>query len=231
MIDIHTHILPSIDDGSDSLESSLEIILGEIQNGVEHIFCTPHALRSDVKPYTVQELKNQFNEFKTKIEESYPVKLYLGQEIFVRDDLITYLRKKQVLTMNDSNYLLLELPYDVKPNDFEEVVYACDLLGLKIVLAHVERYPFLNIEDIEKLSKQGILMQVNSSSVVAKEKNVKNKINKLFKKNLISFVASDIHSFRVNTMKEAYEITKSRYGEKTAKDVFFNNAKNVFNIK
>lgn len=231
MIDIHTHILPVIDDGSASLNASLEILLGEILNGVEHIVCTPHALRKDIKPYTLEELKKNFAEFKTRIEENYPVKLYLGQEIFVRENLITYLRKNQVITMNDSNYIMLELSYNMKPEDFEEVVYACNVLDLKIILAHVERYPYLTVEDIEKLSSLGILMQVNSNSVVAKAKNVRKKIDKLFKKNLISFVASDIHSFRENTMKEAYEFIKKKYGKKLADDVFHNNAVKLLNIK
>lgn len=231
MVDIHTHILPLIDDGSDSLNASLEMILGEITNGVSHIFCTPHALRTDISPYTLEDLKNKFNEFKKRVEDNYPLKLYLGQEIFVRNHLVTSLRKKEVLTMNDTNYILLELPYNFMPENFEETLYACKVLGLKIIIAHVERYSYLSFDDIEKFAEEGILLQVNSNSIVASAKNVRSKIHKLFKKNLISFVASDIHSFRNNTMKEAYEFIQKKYGEKTARDVFYNNGRKYLNLE
>jgi protein-tyrosine phosphatase len=230
MIDIHTHILPMFDDGSDSMDASLEMLLGEILNGVTHIICTPHALRSDIKPYSLEDLKAGFNKFKAKIEENYPVKLYLGQEIYVGSNIVTSLRKKEVLTLNDSNYILLELSYSTKPDHLDEIIYACEVLGLKIILAHVERYPYLSIDDIEELSEMGILMQVNSSSVVSNDKNVRNKVSKLFKKNLVNFVASDIHSFRENTLKDAYDLINSKYGEEVANDVFYNNANKLLNI-
>lgn len=231
MIDVHTHILPFIDDGSDSLEKSLGMILSQIENGVKHIFLTPHVLRSDVKPYTLEELKQKFNEFKSKVEGNYPVKLYLGQEIFVRDDVITQLRKKQVTTMNDTNYILLELPFNRLPANLDEIIYGCEVLNLKIVLAHVERYSYLSVDDLEKLSKRGILFQVNSNSILAKAKAVRSKIHKLFKKKLIAVVGSDIHSFRENSMKEAFEFVKEKYNEETAMDVFYNNARKIFNIE
>lgn len=231
MIDIHTHILPYIDDGSSSLNDSLEMVINEISSGVNHIFCTPHALRIDIHPYTLEELIQNFEEFKKKVEEIYPlVKLYLGQEIYVRDDIITILRKKQVLTMNNTSYILLELSYEEETTNLEEVLYACEILGLKVILAHVERYSYLSIENIEKLSKKGILMQVNSNSIIAEAKSLRNKMNKLFKSNLISFVGSDVHSFRKNTMQQAYEFVLKKYGKIHADNIFYNNAKRVLNI-
>lgn len=230
MVDIHTHLLPEIDDGSPSMDASIEMVKGEIANGIKYAIITPHALRKEMEPYTLERLRNDFLEFKTKIESELPIKLYLGQEVYKSDDLIHNLKNKQVLTLNDSEYVLLELPYQEAPQDLDEIIYACEILGLKIIFAHIERYSYLSIKDIENLKKTGVLFQVNSSSFYSRHKYVRKRVHKLFKKKLVSFIASDIHSYRTNTMKEAFELVKSKYGEKTANEVFFENAKNLLNI-
>lgn len=230
MIDIHTHILPFLDDGSDSLDKSLEMIVNAINNGITNVFLTPHALRSDIKKYSLDELQENFNKFKNMVEVNYPIKLHLGQEIYIRDDLISALRMKNVITMNNSNYILLEMPYNIRPIDFEEIIHSCGVLNLNIILAHVERYSYLSVDDIDKLSQLGILMQVNSTSIIAKNKHINKKVDKLFKKNLVTFIASDIHSFREYTMKEAFEVAKKKYGEEKALDVFSNNARKIFDL-
>lgn len=230
MVDIHTHILPMIDDGSQSLEDSLEMIASELKNNVKHIFITPHLFRKDIEEYSLEFLREEFNKFRTYVEERDPVKLYLGQEIYLSSDLITRLKKKDFLTMNKTDYILLELPYDYSLTSFEEVLHACNILGLKIVLAHIERYSYFNLKDLEDLASNGVLFQVNSSSIVSKQRSLKVRVKKLFKKGLVSFVASDLHSFRKNTMLDAYEIIRHKYGETIANDVFSRNAKKLFKI-
>lgn len=230
MVDIHTHILPFIDDGSESLEASLKMLVEEINQGVNHILITPHALRLDMKPYTLNDLVSSFESFKINVEKNYNVKLYLGQEVYTSSDVITQLRKKNVITLNNSKCILLELPYLEEPSDFDEIIYACDILGLKIILAHIERYDYLSIKKLERLKALGMLFQINSGSIFSKHKDIKNRALKLLKANLVDFIASDIHSNRSNTMQEAFTFVKEKISEELALDVFKNNAKKFLDI-
>lgn len=230
MVDIHTHILPFVDDGSESLEASIRMLVEEMNQGVSHIILTPHTLRMDMKPYTLNDLLKSFESFKKNIEKNYNVKLYLGQEIYTSSDVITQLRKKNVITINNSNYILLELPYLEEPNDIDEIIYACNILGFKIIFAHIERYDYISIKEIERLKSLGALFQINSGSLFSKHKEIKNKALKLLKSNLVDFIASDIHSYRSNTMQEAYNFVKEKFSEELAFDVFENNAKKFLNI-
>jgi len=230
MIDIHTHILPFIDDGAKELSDSIQMIEEEVRQGVKHIILTPHALRVDINPYTLDTLEKSFKEFKDIVEAKYPIKLYLGQEVYANDEVITHLRKKQVLTLHNSNYVLLELSYYNEPENLDEIIYACDILGIKIILAHIERYEYFKVKDFERLKDLGVLFQVNSGSFFSKHKEIRKRAYTFFKHGLVSFVASDIHSFRTNTMQEAYLYIKDNFGETSALDVFYNNPKKILNI-
>lgn len=232
MIDVHTHILPLIDDGSESIKDSMAMIETEIANGVRDIFLTPHALRVNIKKYSLEHLLDAFNKFKTEVEAKYDVRLYLGQEIAYHHTLINALKNKQILSMNDSEYILLELPFDEEIEDFEELAFSCQVLGYKIIISHVERYSYLSSNDWEKLRSYGALFQVNSSSITGKSgKSIQKKTFKLFNKNYVEMVGSDIHVFRDNTMAEAFKIVEKRFGNQIANNVFKENAKKFFKIK
>lgn len=231
MIDIHTHILPFIDDGSSSLEDSYKMIVEAIENNINHIILTPHAFREDLKDYTLSGLKLMFKEFKEQALEKYRVNLYLGQELYFANDLVKRLKNKEFLTLNDSEFILLELPFVEKPEDLDEIIHVVNVLKLKIILAHVERYHYLKIKDIEELKSCGVLMQINSGSLFTKDKHRRNFIRKMFKKNLVDFIASDVHSFRKNQMNDAYLYVSKKYGENRANKLFFLNQREYLNIK
>ena len=88
MVDMHSHILPFIDDGSVNEVSSFEMIEKAIQDGVKHIVLTPHAFRPDIKKYSLDFLNERFNSFKEKAESTYDIKLYLGHEVYCTSSLI-----------------------------------------------------------------------------------------------------------------------------------------------
>ena len=114
LTDIHSHILPEIDDGSESLEKSLAMIEEEISQGVKNIFCTPHYRI----PYTKEkeETKRIFSAFNEKVKEkNLPVNLYLGQEIAVNENTLSMLKSGRLLTINDGKYVLLEFDANVSP--------------------------------------------------------------------------------------------------------------------
>lgn len=230
MVDMHSHILPFIDDGSVNEVSSFEMIEKAIQDGVKHIVLTPHAFRPDIKKYSLDFLNERFNSFKEKAESKYDIKLYLGQEVYCTSSLISLLKNKEIQTMNNTEYILLELPFNYKPDNLDEIFYSCSVLGYKVILAHIERYDYLKIQDVEQLAKQGILMQTNSNSLFSSIKRIRVRAHRLLKKNLVSFIASDLHSFRVNSLKKAYDYVAKKYSNDLALKLFRENAKEYLNI-
>lgn len=231
MIDVHTHILPFVDDGSESLEESLKMIEREISLGISDIIITSHALRFDLKKVSKQELIDAFAKFCILVQNKYDVKLYLGQEIAYSDKMISLLKNKELLSINNSEYLLLELPFDEAINDIDEVIFSCRVLGYKVIIAHVERYSYYNFRQLEDLKKLGVLFQVNSNSITGRSgKDIQKLSFKLFKKKMVDLVGSDVHAFRTNDLNEAFLMISKRFGEEVANVVFSQNAQKLFKI-
>lgn len=142
MCDIHTHIIPLVDDGSSSIEESIELIKMEIKNGVTKIVCTPHQ-RDDF--FNKEEIINIFFKLKEKVS-SLQVDLYLGAEVLYYDNIINDLKDNKILTMNNSNYFLLEFPTSLE-FDIPSIVYEIITSGYIPIIAHIERYDYLKVED------------------------------------------------------------------------------------
>lgn len=207
MTDIHTHIIPCVDDGSPSMEESIKMIKHEIDIGVDTIICTPHHIYGRYMK-TVEEIKEQFELLKGEVEkEKLPVKLLLGQEICYshREDQITMLKEGKLLTLGGSNKILLEFSFTREPEDILEVIYNFSINGYKVVIAHVERYEWMTYGKVLSLKNEGALIQINSNSYLGlttwKEKRF---TRKLMKHGLVDYVASDTHSFRPSTLDKAY---------------------------
>ena len=231
MIDVHTHILPFVDDGSESLEESFKMIEREISFGISDIIITSHALRLDLKKVSKQELIDAFAKFCILVQNKYDVKLYLGQEIAYTDKMISLLKNKELLSINNSEYLLLELPFDEAISDIDEVIFSCRVLGYKVIIAHVERYSYYNFRQLEELKKIGVLFQVNSNSITGRSgKDIQKLSFKLFKKKMVDLVGSDVHAFRTNDLNEAFLMIVKRFGEEVANLVFSQNAQKLFKI-
>ena len=227
LTDIHSHILPEIDDGSESLEKSLAMIAEEISQGVKNIFCTPHYRI----PYTKEkeETKRIFNEFNEKVKEkNLPVNLYLGQEIAVNENTLSMLKSGRLLTLKDGKYALLEFSLTKKTMDVSETVHEFVVEGFKPIVAHIERYPYLTIDDAYDVKRGGGLIQINADAAMEVGKIFGGAyIKKLIEENLVDFVASDYHYCRKNNMKEAYHAVTKRYGEEVAEKLFFMNAEKI----
>lgn len=231
MIDVHTHILPFFDDGSDDLQESFRMIEREITLGIRDIIITSHALRIDLRKYSQSELKEAFAVFQKQVKEKYDVRLYLGQEIAYCEKVIPLLKKNELLTINGSEFLLLELPFDEAVPDMEELVYSCRVLGYKIVIAHAERYAYYGYKDLDGLKKLGLFLQINSNSVTGRGgKDAQKLVLKLLKYGLVDLVGSDVHAFRKNDLDEAFQIVDKKFGHGIAHDIFQNNAARMFRI-
>ena len=212
MIDIHTHVIPNVDDGSPDLETSLAMIRHEIDIGVTEIICTPHHIYHRYEK-TVEEITKQFLLLKEAVEkENLPIKLYLGQEICYshREDQIKMLKEGKLLTLNNTNRILLEFSFTREPEDLLDVLYNFSIHGYEVIIAHIERYEWMTYDKVLSIRNEGAKIQINSNSYLGltswKEKRF---VKKLLKKDLVDYVASDTHSFRPSSLDKSYKKIKN----------------------
>ena len=208
MVDIHTHVIPYVDDGSPDLETSIAMIKHEIAIGVDTIYCTPHHIYHRYEK-SVSEIKKNFLLLKEAVEkENLPIKLYLGQEICYshREDIIAMLEGGKLLTLNNTKRVLLEFSFTREPEDILDLIYNFSIKGYEVIIAHVERYEWMTFDKVKALRSEGALIQINSNSILGltggKEKRF---VKKLLKNNLVDFVASDTHSFRPSTLDKSFK--------------------------
>ncbi len=224
MVDIHTHILPFIDDGSESLEKSIEMLKKEKELGVTDVFLTPH-FRVGEYEYTKQEVLDKYNKFIKDIDgiEGLP-NIHLGQESFCDEAIYERAENKDIVCLGDSKAVLLEFNYKDE-TDIPDYVYNFSVLGYYPIIAHVERYRYIDKYMIIAIRQNGGFVQVNAEAVIGHMgKHVQSFVLKLIKEGLVDFIASDVHQTPTNHLKEAYEFIKKKFKNKVADALFINNA-------
>ena len=230
MTDIHSHVIPLVDDGSKGISDSIQMIKKAYESGVRSIFCTPHFR----KPYTrsVESITRHYEELKEELKkENIPVDLYLGQEIYAEDNIVELLEEGKVLTMNGTKYVLVEFDFII-PCDISETVYRLKKKGYIPIVAHVERYDYVSIDDVYDIKLNGGLIQINAGSILGEPRGVNKKfVKQLFKEGFVDFVASDIHQGRENYLGLAYQKVKKKFGEDAAEVVFNVNAKALLKVR
>lgn len=226
MIDIHTHILPTLDDGSSCVEHSLNMVNECVKQGVTDVILTPHYRKPFIHRAT--SVQACFDQFKEIVEQqNIPINLYLGQELYVNANIKNLLRSKKVFTLNHTKYILLEFDYN-EEQEIAEIVYELKHAGYMPIVAHAERYTYVDLEIAKEIKDSGGLIQINAQAIAGVTDRRKKKIAKqLLKNGLVDFVASDLHNRRTNFMKKAYDFVKKKYGEQTAERLFVLNAQEI----
>lgn len=200
MIDFHAHILPNIDDGSTSMEESINLIKEAEQAGFTGIISTSHYLQNYYECDEAERrriLAELANQVKVADVEAEIPKLYLGSEIYISTDIVELLEEGKASTINGTNYVLFELPMNSKPLFVKEVVYKLIENGYNPIIAHPERYSYVkeNIEFVRELKNMGALFQSNYGSVIGMYGgSAKKTLKKLLKEDLITFLGSDVHA-------------------------------------
>lgn len=218
MIDIHSHILPSIDDGSRDMDMSIDMAKLYIGNGFKKIVATPHYIEG-LENSSRSNNRIKLKELQANLrEEGIGLEVYMGHEVMISLDLIKKLKDGFISSLNGSKYVLIELPmYDI-PLYTENVFYNLQLMGYVPILAHPER----NLKIIEdpnillRYVRSGVLAQLNLPSLEEKYgRDVKNTAKILLRHNLIHFVSSDAHSSsrRSPEVSDAIKILKTLVGE------------------
>ena len=145
MIDLHTHVLPGIDDGSQSMDMSLEMLSLATESGVDTLVTTPHCnIPGEYENYVDDELAQLWdilNEEKERLE--IPIRLCKGMEIYATPELPELLQEKRLWTLNDTSYFLVEFAFDEDPDFCWFILRACVELGYQPIIAHPERYFFV----------------------------------------------------------------------------------------
>lgn len=222
MIDIHTHILPNVDDGSPSLEVSLAMLEEQVKQGVTDVYLTPHVCFGNKQYYEKEELIEKFEKFKNACK-NIPIKLHLGEEIFYRSNSYDAFKNDKFLPLGDTGYYLVEFSMSQDFEDIESTVYNLTCLGKKIIIAHPERYSYMKDDLMDRLRDVGAYFQINASSFLGEfGKHAKKRAKKLLKKGYVDFVASDCHNMDARKPDLAKSI---KYIEKKYKVIILNEFK------
>ena len=194
-VDIHSHIIPGIDDGAKNIKESIKLISKMKKLGFSKIIGTPHSYPG-LYNNTNETIKTAYNELSKNITEE--INIDYASEYMLDNNIIQKARKNELLCLKD-NYVLVEMSYVGETINLFEIIYEIRVNDYKPILAHPERYLFLNgqINKLYKLKKYGCLFQANLLSLTNfYGKDVSKFLEKLLNKELIDFFGSDIHSMR-----------------------------------
>ncbi len=231
MIDIHSHILPGIDDGPDSLSQSLRIASHAHSQGVTTLFATPHQMDGvyQAKPL---DILNKCSQLTTELEKNnIPVRIMPGSEIRLTHDTVSLYDQGRLMTLNNSGtHILLELPPMFIMEGVNHIIRKLAERGVVTIIAHPERNTSImkNLNTISKLIYEGALMQITATSLMGGFGKRTMKIcEQMLDKNAVSFIGSDIHPGRSYKMRDAYNKTLKIAGRKTADTIFLKNPQEI----
>ncbi len=193
--DIHSHLVPAIDDGSDSIETSLTLIRGLMSLGYQHIITTPH-IRPDYFPNTREIITSNFQKLKAAVKAAgLEVELDVAAEYFVDYEFGTTIEAGDLLTLK-GNFVLVEISTFSPPPNLFDSIFKLRIKGYQPVLAHPERYGYYSRpEDFQKFKDFGCLLQVNLLSLSGHYgRPVKETAYKLLKEGLVDFLGTDMHN-------------------------------------
>lgn len=196
LVDLHSHVLPGVDDGAESPAESLAMLRLAVADGIRSIVATPHAGRCErrrIRPAV--DLLNQMAH-----ENGFDIRILPGSEIALTDLVGRSDVRTRFQTMNDTPYLLLELPLRGEwPDQVEEVTFQLQVAGCWPILAHAERYPSVQREPsrLDNLIDRGVLIQVNADSILGDGgRRARQTAEKLLQRGAVHLVASDSHDVR-----------------------------------
>ena len=234
MIDIHCHILPEVDDGSRSLNESIEMAMIAKEQGITKIVNTSH-YHPDFRYKKGEELLKELEDFNNVLKENMiDIEVVIGNEIYYTKDLIKEIDELDFYTLNNSRYILIELPPTNFPKDLCNIVYELKEKNYIPVFAHVERYREVqeNPELIYEVINAGAIIQVNSHSILGKSgKELQKVCNTLLNRNMVHVVGTDAHSSKRRTpiFLDAYKYVSEKYSKEMADDLFIKNNNAIIN--
>lgn len=222
MIDLHSHILPGVDDGAPDLETALAMARMAEADGIVAMACTPHFMpglydnkSSDIRP-RIALLNREFKAAGLRLE------LVVGADAHVRPDFLACLREGRLLTLNDSRYVLVEPPHDLMPKRLDELFHNLQVAGYVPILTHPERLRWIeqHYATVVEFARNGVWMQITAGALTGRfGRRPHYWARRMLAEGLVSFIASDAHNTgsRPPVLSEAFAVAETEvgYGEAT----------------
>ncbi|TDQ24079.1 tyrosine-protein phosphatase [Tenacibaculum caenipelagi] len=217
-VDIHSHLLPGIDDGAKDIDNSISLIEKMYSYGIKNFITTPHVL-GDVYPNSSTTIKEKLEEVRTALKERglKDISINAAAEYMMDERFTERLKADDILTLKD-NYILVEMSYFNAPYNLYDILFEIQLKGYKPVLAHPERYNFYHndYQNYYKLKKAGCVFQLNLLSLTEQYgKGVQKTAQKLLSEGMYDFVGTDTHHHnhlkllqKIGTVKTKKQIEK-----------------------
>ncbi|BDY13529.1 tyrosine-protein phosphatase [Hydrogenimonas cancrithermarum] len=194
-VDIHSHLIPGIDDGSKTMYESIKLIKAFKAMGYKKLITTPHTMwhryknSREIILEKLEYLKDALADHEIDIE------LEAASEYYLDEHFSALIKRKEILTFN-GNCVLFEMSYTRAPNNLWDIIFELETSGYRPVLAHPERYLFMHddFEEYEALKEHGVLFQLNINSLAGQySKNVQKVAHKLADEGMVDFLGSDVH--------------------------------------
>lgn len=209
--DMHSHLIPGIDDGAKTIEDSITLIR-ELHNlGFTNLYTTPHIM-SDYFRNTPEIILEGLEKVRAAIAaENIPVTINAAAEYYLDDGFVKKLETEKLLTIG-KNFLLFEISYINPTDNLMEVIFRMQVLGYKPILAHPERYPFWyhNFDQYKALRDSGVLLQINTNSLSGYYGlEAKKTAEKLIDNEMVDLIGTDLH--HMNHIQALKKATKEKY--------------------
>lgn len=195
--DMHSHLVPGVDDGAKTIEDSLEMIRGFKERGYSKLITTPH-IQMEFYDNNPEKLTYHFNKLKQRVaEEGIDIELGLAAEYYLDNFFMSKVLDDGLLSFGD-NYVLVEVSMAGWPRNFSDAIFTIQSKGLKPILAHPERYIFEeDIKVYEGWKAKGMLFQMNMLSITGYYgKSVKDLADRFLAAGLYDFCGTDTHHMR-----------------------------------
>lgn len=223
--DMHSHLIPGIDDGSPDVATSIALIKEFKAMGYKKIITTPHVM-SDYYKNTPEIILGGLEKVRAELQKQHiDFEISAAAEYNLDDGLEAIIDNKNILTFGD-NLVLFELPFMQEPRNFQEIVFKFQTTGYRPILAHPERYSYWHkdFEKYEELKSKGVLLQLNLLSLTGHySPDVKKVAEKLVDANMIDFVGTDCH--RIDHLEILKSYADSKYFNILAKNINLQNSK------
>lgn len=238
MIDIHTHILPGLDDGAKTLEESLAMAAMAAESGVHTVVATPHAnVGSIFGEFDVEDYMERLELFQKVLDrEKIPLTVLSGMEIFTTEDVPSLMEAGEVVGLNESSYYLMEFPFQIEQREMDRLLDRVLEIEAVPVIAHPERYACVqeSARGIFYWMEQGCLTQVNRGSILGKfGRRAKRCADHLLDRRMVTCIASDAHKpyERTTFMADIREYMEKNYSLEYSRKLLYENPRRILEGK